>query len=130
MSRDPRKLRVFHLADDLIIDVYRATTGFPSEERYGLQAQVRRASLSAASNIVEGCARRTTREYLNFLNVATGSAAEARYLVDVSFRLEFLPAKVRESLDSRYTELLKGLQKLQRSLENLPSRNGHRSPEA
>ena len=120
MSRDPRKLRVFHLADDLIIDIYRATTTFPTEERYGLQAQMRRASLSAACNIVEGCARKTTRDYLNFLNVATGSAAEARYLVDVSYRLEFLPKKTRDELDVRYTELLKGLQKLVQSLESQP----------
>ena len=120
MSRDPRKLRVFHLADDLIIDVYRATKAFPTEERYGMQAQLRRASLSAASNIVEGCARKTTRDYLNFLNVATGSAAEARYLVDVSSRLDFLPGETRKDLDLRYTELLKGLQKLIQSLESQP----------
>ena len=120
VSRDPRRLRVFHLADALIIDVYRATAAFPSEERYGLQAQLRRASLSAASNIVEGCARKTTRDYLSFLTVATGSAAEARYLVDVSFRLEYLPETTRDDLDIRYTDLLKGLQKLVRVLEGQP----------
>ena len=103
MSRDPLKLRVFILADDLVLSVYRATKYFPTEERYGLQSQLRRAAVSTATNIVEGCARRTTREYLQFLNIATGSSAEARYLIDVAFRLNLM-----------------GLQKLLVSLEGLP----------
>src|SRR4029079_16765498 len=86
MARDHRTLRVFKLADSLAIDIYQATKNFPSEERYGLQAQIRRAAVSAATNIVEGCARRSDREYVNFLNVATGSAAEVRYLCDLSCR--------------------------------------------
>jgi four helix bundle protein len=116
MSRDPEKLRVFDLADSLVVDVYQATTSFPSEERYGLQSQLRRAALSAAANIVEGCARRTTAEYVHFLNVATGSAAEGRYLLGLAARLGLLNREVAASLTERCTVLLIGLQQLIRSL--------------
>jgi len=85
-----------------------------------LRSQLRRAALSAASNIVEGSARRTTREYLNFLNVAIGSGTEARYLLDVAHRLELLPGGAHRVLTGRYTTLLKGLETLIRSLEALP----------
>jgi four helix bundle protein len=120
MSRDHRKLRVFGQADALVIAVYRATATFPVEERYVLQSQLRRAALSAAANIVEGCARRTTREYLQGLNIANGSAAEACYLVNVAHRLGFLSAKAETELVERYTELTKGLQNLIISLDNEP----------
>lgn len=119
MSRDPRKLYVFGCADSLVIDIYRATQSFPIEERYGLQSQLRRAAISAATNIVEGSARRTTREYVNFLNIATGSTAEARYLVDVSGRLGFLQAEAGHELLVRYTELMQGLQKLVTVLDRM-----------
>jgi len=108
------------LSDALVIEVYRATAHFPLEERYVLQAQIRRAAISAAANIVEGCARRTTREYLQFLNVSNGSTAETSYLINVAHRLGFLPANSETELVERYTELTKGLQKLMSALENEP----------
>ena len=120
MSRDHTKLRVFTLADGLVIDVYRHSTGFPRNEQQGLVSQLRRAAVSTASNIVEGSARRTTREYVSFLNVATGSAFEARYLIDLSCRLGFLEASAGGDLVGRYNELARSLVKLVKSLENLP----------
>ena len=91
MSRDHRKLRVFLLADDLVTKIYTITQHFPASERFGLQSQLRRSAVSVACNIVEGSARRGTSEYLNLLNIAAGSASEARYLVEISCRLSSSP---------------------------------------
>ena len=120
VSRDHRKLTVFALADELALSVYAETAKFPAEERYGLCVQIRRAAVSVAVNIVEGCARRSTREYLQFLNVATGSTAETIYLLDLSNRLGFLKSEAHQVIDAKYTTLIKGLKKLQLSLEHLP----------
>ena len=118
MSRDPWKLKVFALADELVVDVYRATRRFPMEERFGLQAQLRRAAVSVPANIVEGCARRTLRDYLHFLAIALGSASEVRYLVGLAQRLELLDEATATTLTARYTDLIRGLQTLITSLQS------------
>ena len=117
MSRDHRKLNVFQQADSLIIRVYAETASFPTEERFGLCAQVRRSAVSVATNIVEGCARRSTGEYLHFMNVATGSAAETLYLIDLSQRLGFFRSNGHEALLAEYTRVVQGLKKLVNSLD-------------
>ena len=121
MTRDHRKLRVFQQADALVIDIYKATKGFPPEERYGLQAQIRRAAVSTASNIVEGCARRSQRDYLNFCNISLGSACEVRYQLDLSGRLGYLCGAGAKAFDARCHILIRGLVRLIESLENEPS---------
>ena len=69
-----------------------------------------------AANIVEGCARRTLRDYLHFINLATASASEVRYLVGLAERLGFMPAD-NERLAERYSTLIRGLQTLSSALE-------------
>jgi len=110
MARDHRKLRVFSLADSLLIAAYGVTKALPSSERFGLQDQLRRSALSTATNIVEGSARRTTREYVNFLNLANGSAAETHYLLTVAQRLDYVTESAVEPLLGQYSELQRGLQ--------------------
>ena len=112
MSRDPGKLEAFVLADALVIDVYKATKSFPIEERFGLQSQLRRASVSVPTNLVEGSARRSTRDYLHFVEIAIGSASEVRYLVGVALRLGFMAAQDREQLEARYGRVIRALQSL------------------
>ena len=111
-TRDHTKLRVFTLADTLAIDLYRAPAQFPDSERFGLQAQLRRAAVSVPTNIVEGSARISTAEYCRFLNVAAASAAEVHYLIGLSARLKLLSAESSEPLLAGYVVLVKSLKSL------------------
>jgi four helix bundle protein len=90
VSRDHRKLRVFQDAHALVLHVYEQTRGFPRDEWFGVRQQIRRAAVSVPANIVEGCARRGSKEYCYFLNVALGSACELAYLISLSSELGFL----------------------------------------
>ena len=117
MARDYRKLDVFQLADRAVILVYPATSRFPAEERYGLVKQIRRAAVSVPVNIVEGSARRGESEYLNFLNIAFGSANEARYLLQASHRLGMVSADALEPLQALYTELIAKLHALMNAIK-------------
>lgn len=106
MSRDHRKLRAFTLADDLVIQVYKITKEIPSEEKYGLCSQLRRAAVSVAANIVEGSARHSEKEYSRFIEVSLASACEVQYLLSVARRLEYVDS---EKIESQYVELTKSL---------------------
>jgi four helix bundle protein len=71
--RDHTKLRAFELADEVALMIYQVTKDFPKDEIYGLTSQMRRAAVSIPSNIVEGCGRKTQKEYQRFLVIAYGS---------------------------------------------------------
>ncbi len=129
MSRDPYKLRVFGAADALAVAVYRATRGFRAEERFGLQAQLRRAAVSVPTNIVEGSARRTEREYVHSLHVAHASASEVRYLLGLSSRLGFLDQRAASELVDDADLIVRSLQRLFAGLGPKPEA-GSRKPEA
>ena len=88
--RDHQRIRVFKLADALVEHVYRATASFPRSERFGLTSQLRRAAVSVATNIVEGCARSSEAEYVRFLEIAYGSSKEVEYQIGLSARLGFI----------------------------------------
>ena len=117
MARDHRKLRVFHDAHALTLAIYKQTRNFPREEWYALRQQMRRAAVSIPSNVVEGNARRTTREYVHFLNVARASAAELNYLVDLASELGYLPGIVFKPLNDHCARVCRQLESLLQTME-------------
>jgi four helix bundle protein len=117
--RDHTKLRAFELADAVAMLVYRVTAGFPKEEVFGLTSQIRRAAVSVASNIVEGCARDSEADYLRFLNIAFGSLREMHYQLNLSQRLGFLPNEESSLIEPKLEEAEKVLNGLIRSLRDV-----------
>jgi four helix bundle protein len=99
-----RDLQVWDKAMELVLEVYRITALFPQDERFGLTAQLRRAAVSVPSNIAEGHARTTRREYKTFLSIARGSVAEVEVQLTLAERLGYLqsgaPAKALDYCDA------------------------------
>jgi four helix bundle protein len=117
MPRDPRKLRVFTIADTLVPAIYEHTRSFPADERFGLVVQMRRAAVSIPANIVEGGGRRRTKDYLRFLSIANGSAYELGYLVGLSVRLGMMTRENADALSSQAGHIAASLTALIESLD-------------
>jgi four helix bundle protein len=77
--RDYRRLVVWSRAHELTMMTYQFTNNFPTDERFGLTSQMRRAAVSIASNIVEGYGRESDRDFARFLHIASGSCCELEY---------------------------------------------------
>ena len=105
-------LRGWRRAQDLAVEIYRATTQFPASERYGLSVQMRRAAISVSANIAEGNARGSRREYIQLCYVARGSIAEMKSLLDLSCQLGFIPQTDCARLREGYGDTGRMLQRL------------------
>ena len=94
------RLEAWQAAHRFVLLVYRTTRGFPSEERFGLSSQLRRAAFSVAANIVEGSAKKGPREFRRFLDIAVGSVAEIRYTLRLVKDLELITAEQFNNLET------------------------------
>ena len=90
MSRDYRNIVAWQRGHELTLRIYRVTKEFPADERYGLTSQLRRAMYGVPSNIVEGSARDTKKDYLRFLFIALASLKEAEYFLLLAHDLGYL----------------------------------------
>lgn len=91
----------------LVENIFKATESFPQSELYGLVSQMRRAAVAIPSNIAEGANRNHTKEYLQFLAIAEGSANELETQLIISEKLKFINKEEFEKLVSLLIEIMK-----------------------
>ena len=113
-----KKLIVYQKARQLVLLVYKATKDFPKEELYGLTSQARRAVLSIPANIVEGYVKSSKKEFVRFLDISIGSAAELEVHLDISFELSYLNKRRFGILTDLLIEVKKLLYSYQKSLKS------------
>jgi len=111
------ELQVWQRGHSLVLSVYRMTTGFPQNERYGLTSQLRRAALSVPTNIAEGSKRLAPKEYSRFINIAEASLAETEYLIMVGRDLGYVTPIVATKSFSEISELSRMLHALRTKVE-------------
>lgn len=130
MEKPHKKLDAWREAIDLTLIVYHTTDEFSKEHLFQLSNQMRRAALSVASNIAEGAARQTKKEFANFLHIAQASLSELDTQLEVATRLNLLPESQWSKLDAkmnRIDKLLTGLIKHVRAAKS-QRRTPHHSP--
>ncbi len=115
--RHYRDLVVWQKAIAWVEAVYRTAASWPTDERFGLTSQIRRAVVSVPSNIAEGCARRGPAEFLRFLSIARGSLAEAETQFILANRLGYLEQASLDALLSDSDEVSRMLAGLITKLE-------------
>jgi four helix bundle protein len=114
LAKSFRELRVWNKAIELTTLVYELTADFPKAEIYGLTSQMRRAAVSIASNIAEGSARSTRKDFRNFVIIAHGSNCELQTQLVIAARLKFASeAQIEEAeaLSKETGQMLSGLVK-------------------
>jgi four helix bundle protein len=109
-------LVVWQKAMDLVTAVYKITGTFPSEERFGLSSQMRRAAVSIPSNIAEGHGRKATGAYINHLSIAYGSLMELETQIQIALRLSFIVSLETSNMLEQTNEIGKMLNGLKNSL--------------
>ena len=107
-----RNLHVYSKAFELAKAVCAVTAAYPTDERFGLTSQMRRAAVSVGSNIAEGCGRRGDKELLGYLHIALGSASELEFQAELSVELGYVGAEDVAALLSHLTAMKRMLSRL------------------
>jgi four helix bundle protein len=110
-----KELKIWIKAIDLAAEVYRVTSSFPAEEKFGLTSQSRRAAVSISSNIAEGAGRSSSKEFKYFLGIANGSSFELQTQLFISSKLGLINSEELEKL----LLLIDELQKMNYGFQNM-----------
>jgi four helix bundle protein len=107
--RNYKDLKVWEKSHQLTIEVYKSTQTFPSDERFGLSSQMRRACASIPANLAEGCGRRSEGDMARFVQIAMGSGAELSYHLLLARDLGLLRNNAFQHLDSELGQIMRML---------------------
>jgi four helix bundle protein len=122
--RNFRQLDVWKKAHDLTLEIYRLTSTFPSNERFGLTSQLQRASASIGANLAEGFGRDTDADFKRFVHMASGSACEVEYHLLLAHDLKLIDDPTHETLNATINEVKRMLHGLVKYLvSDLSSRS-------
>lgn len=113
-----KELLVWQKAMDLSQQIYEQTANFPSEEKFGLVSQMRRCSVSIASNIAEGAGRNSNGEFNQYLGIAQGSAFELETQVLLATRMRFISNEDEELLIKELSSITNMIFKLKETLKS------------
>ena len=106
MAQNFNDLRIWQLAEQLVIKIYKITADFPKEETYNIVSQLRRAALSIPTNIAEAHGRYHDAETIHFLYNARGSAEEVRSLLMSALDLGYIEKRTLDNLNEEYLSLI------------------------
>ena len=112
-----RKLEVWKESINFAVYIYKICKKFPKEELYGISSQLKRASYSIPSNIAEGAARQTKREFIQFLYIAQGSSSEVATFLEICKELGWISKEEKTNLDIKLANISKMLTGLIKSLK-------------
>lgn len=115
--KDFRSQQIWNKAHQLTLRFYKVTREFPTDERYGLTSQLRRAASSIPANLAEGCGRGSDADFGRCVQIAMGSASELEYHLLLSSDLEYLSKATHDSLDENIIEIKRMLASLIRKLK-------------
>jgi four helix bundle protein len=113
-------LLAWQKAHRMVVRIYALTKAWPSDERFGLTSQVRRAAVSIPTNVAEGAARKGRKEFRRFLDIAAGSHAEVAYLLRLAIDLGYLNNVEAETLLTDCDEVGRLIWGLHRSMRTAP----------
>ena len=116
-----KELKVWQKGIELVAIVYKITSSFPEEEKYGLSAQMRRAAVSIPSNIAEGHLRKTAKDFKQFLSIARGSCAELETQIIIAHKLGFIH-------DNNFNILFPKIEELSKMLSSFYSKINSKPP--
>lgn len=117
--RTHRELDVWKKSIDFVTKLYKETVDFPKQEAYGITNQIRRAAISIPSNIAEGAARDSNKEYIRFLYIALGSIAEIETQLIIANNLHYFDDESFNKLEEDRDEIARMLYGLIRYRKSL-----------